>query len=194
MQTPEPAAQHSTIAAAAAAGDTPADGTASKGDSKAAAAAASSAHNDDKRPWQGVPRMLRQAAQLLNDPVLMAFGQLPAVVNSYRKEHNSDSADRHISSAATAGTSTAVISSLGLQGRWSGLAAAAAAAAGGADDSNAGGTSAPVVAGLPDNVHLLTLMRAEEGDPTRLIVRLAHNYQVGMVIKILVLAAHGLVG
>jgi hypothetical protein len=34
------------------------------------------------------------------------------------------------------------------------------------------------VAGLPANVHLLTLMRADEGDPTRLIVRLAHNFQV----------------
>jgi hypothetical protein len=34
------------------------------------------------------------------------------------------------------------------------------------------------VSGLPANVHLLTLMRAEEDDPARLIVRLAHSFQV----------------
>ncbi|KIY99411.1 hypothetical protein MNEG_8554 [Monoraphidium neglectum] len=46
----------------------------------------------------------------------------------------------------------------GLRGRWSGLA-------GGAP--------------LAPNVHLVTLMRAEEGDGSRAVVRLAHQFQVG---------------
>jgi hypothetical protein len=55
-----------------------------------------------------------------------------------------------------------LIAALGLQGRWSGAAPAVLAAG-----------------GLPPNLHLLTLMRAEEGDPTKLILRLAHSFQVG---------------
>lgn len=44
-----------------------------------------------------------------------------------------------------------------IRGRWSGLAGRAA---------------------LPPNVHLLTLMRADEGDGSRAIIRLAHVFQV----------------
>lgn len=56
---------------------------------------------------------------------------------------------------------SSVVAALGLRGRWSALAPALLAQG-----------------GLPPNVHLLSLMQADEGSPTRLILRLAHIFQV----------------
>jgi hypothetical protein len=128
--------------------------------------------------WQGVPRLLRQAQQLLNDPVLLAFAQLPAVSTRQQQQQQVDAAGMQGSIAAAG-----IVNSLRLNGRWSGLPAAAAPQAAATAARDAGATDGlgqgdDAVAGLPANVHLLTLMRAEEGDPTRLIVRLAHNFQV----------------
>jgi hypothetical protein len=56
-----------------------------------------------------------------------------------------------------------VVSQLGLRGTWSGASAAVLAAG-----------------GFPPSVHLLTLMRAQESDPSQLILRLAHTFQVSV--------------
>lgn len=123
---------------------------------------------------KAVPRLLRRAQQQLNDPLLLAFGQLPA------------------GSAAARSAVAGSIAAAGLRGRWSGLSTTAAAAADmqpsqtatSAAASSAGQVPAhdpgllTGVSGLPAAVHLLTLMRAEEEDPSNLIVRLAHSFQV----------------
>ncbi|KAF6264318.1 hypothetical protein COO60DRAFT_1634484 [Scenedesmus sp. NREL 46B-D3] len=179
----QPAAQHPTAAAAAAAA---AGSAGSSGISAGAAgvhgssgAAGASVQHDES--WQGVPRMLRQAQQLLNDPVLLAFARLPAAAVSPSPQQQHDAAGTDASAPAAG-----VISSLGLTGRWSGLAAttaaaaAAAAAVGDVDEVDGLGG----VEGLPANVHLLTLMRAGEGDPSRLIIRLAHKFQANPVDSI----------
>jgi hypothetical protein len=179
METLPAVQQQSTAAVAAAAGESGGDHASPGVDGRGAAGAGEGQQHG--KEWHGMPRMLRQAAQLLNDPVLIAFGQLPAVSNSQQQQLWQQQGSESAGVQASASKS-GVISALGLAGRWSGLAPAAAAAVIDADD--AGGVTAPVeaVQGLPANVHLLTLMRADEGDPTRLILRLAHNFQVRCTI------------
>eukprot|EP00775_Hariotina_reticulata_P012333 gene12333-12466_t len=169
-------------------------------------------------PATGASAVLRQAAQQLNDPVLLAFAGLPqphvapsdaqrattyatagaatrsldtantgstaissisgsmissmatplrgrtAGGDSISRHKDSNPADARSQRGAALGLHRAapgqgIIASLGLRGRWSGLPEPAA--------------------GLPANVHLLTLMRADEQVLDKLIVRLAHMFQVG---------------
>lgn len=119
---------------------------------------------------------LRAAQQRLNDLPVLAFSDLGAAAVQQRQRQTETAAatGRYASSAAAsilAGQQQqlgqqqqgeGLVAALGLQGRWSGAAEAVLAAG-----------------GLPPNVHMLTLMRAEEVDPSKLILRLAHTFQVG---------------
>eukprot|EP00879_Flechtneria_rotunda_P014778 GHRR01015442.1.p1 GENE.GHRR01015442.1~~GHRR01015442.1.p1 ORF type:complete len:485 (+),score=158.22 GHRR01015442.1:518-1972(+) len=132
-------------------------------------------------PATGAARHLRLAQQLLNDPLLLTFAKLPAVQPSPSSSHAatavsptaasnhgvaSSSANRNSGSGSMGGNTGDMVNKLGLQGTWSGLSGQAAA-------------NGAKVVGLPKNVHLVTLMRAHDSDPTRLIIRLAHTFQMG---------------
>jgi hypothetical protein len=121
---------------------------------------------------------LRTVQQQLNDPVVLAFADIAGLTAKAQRAsaaaRAASAAGKHMT-AASAATADLVgqqqppppqqqgfIQGWGLQGRWSGAADAVLAAG-----------------GFPPNVHLLTLMRADEKDPSKLILRLAHTFQVG---------------
>lgn len=117
---------------------------------------------------------LRAAQQQLNDALVLAFSDLGSAAQQQRQKGTGAVAGRHTSTAAASiqqqqQQGEGVIAALDLQARWSGVAEAVLTAG-----------------GLPPNVHLLTLMRAEECDPSQLILRLAHTFQVGHAAALLI--------
>lgn len=134
-------------------------------------------------PAAAATATMRSAQLQLNDPPILAFADLQSMEGLRRGEQGKrqgtargqlEASASKPPAAAAASASTlpeqqvqqqqgvGLIAALSLQGRWSGAAPAVLAAT-----------------GLPPNLHLLTLMRAEEGDPSKLILRLAHSFQVG---------------
>jgi hypothetical protein len=126
-------------------------------------------------PSSAAAATLRTAQQLLNDPVLLAFADVAGLAANNAQRASSaaraaPAAGKHMTPAFAAAANLVrqqqqqqgSIHGWGLQGRWSGVAEAVLAAG-----------------GLPANVHLLTLMRADGNDPSKLILRLAHTFQVG---------------
>jgi hypothetical protein len=99
--------------------------------------------------------MISRSAALLRGSTA---GRSGALHNRPSQVHAGSHSDARAGLAPAAPAEQGIIAALGLQGRWTGLAAA--------------------VTGLPANVHLLTLMRADEGAPNKLILRLAHMFQV----------------
>lgn len=112
-------------------------------------------------PAAAAAATLRTAQQQLNDPPVLAFADLASVTAQRQQRRVPASVPPTPAASKSQQQQQGVIAELGLQGRWSGAA----------ESVLAGG-------GLPANVHLLTLMRAEEGDPSKLILRLAHVFQV----------------
>lgn len=167
-------------------------------------------------PGQGLAKSVRQAALQLNDPVILAFGQLgvtssggevsPEVpenllcsgTGSHQRgvakagtrsdtgvTHGESSGDGTRGTAAAAASSSGgVIPSLGIRCKWSGLqqGLSTPAATAAADSSGTKQTTAAAAGVLPPNVHLLTLMQADEGASDKLVLRLAHTLQVSFCV------------